>query len=248
MVYLNNGGTVIQIESRSIMETCRKWWFAGIDLIFPSRCPGCGKVGVAWCESCTSAILHISPPICRACGSPNTTPVRRCDLCVDYPQGFQVRAYAKYQGPMLKAILHLKYRPNRQLAQLMGRWLSEVVSKERWSAEIIIPVPLGSKRMRSRGYNQASLIAKGLADQLNVTFREDLLTRRRETKSQVGLDPLERKNNVQKAFLAKDGLSRDLTILLVDDLVTTGATLIACAQALHDVGIQRVYGITVARA
>jgi ComF family protein len=242
------GGTLIQIESRNIMETFRKWWFAGIDLIFPLRCVGCGQAGVVLCDNCESAIQPISPPVCKTCGSPNPRSPRRCDLCIEYPQGLQVRAFAKYRGPVHKAILHLKYRPSRNLAHIMGRWLSEVARRERWKPDLIIPVPLGNKRLRSRGYNQASLIAQGLADHLNLALCEDLLIRGRETISQVGLDPLERKRNVHRAFQTSDELNSELSVLLVDDLVTTGATLSACAEALQDAGARRVYGLAVARA
>jgi ComF family protein len=130
----------------------------------------------------------------------------------------------------------------------MASWLFDLWSQVRWRPTLILPVPLGKKRFRSRGYNQAALIAEGLAGYLNLDIREDMLIRIRETRSQVGLDPLAREQNVHDAFVAKKEFISDSKVLLVDDLVTTGATLSACATALYDAGAQRVFGIAVARA
>ena len=113
---------------------------------------------------------------------------------------------------------------------------------------MIIPVPLGKKRLRSRGYNQVSLIAEGLSDYLNLTLRENVLFRWRETMSQVGLDPTARQQNVQDAFNVLNDVIVDSKVLLVDDLVTTGATFSACARTLYDAGAKRVFGIAVAMA
>lgn len=111
-----------------------------------------------------------------------------------------------------------------------------------------MPVPLSRNRLKSRGYNQTSLIAEGLGDLLALEIREDALFRTRDTKSQVGLDPIARMQNVRDAFTVKAELVIDHKILLVDDLVTTGATLSACAIVLYGAGARKVYGVAVARA
>ena len=130
----------------------------------------------------------------------------------------------------------------------MASWLFDLWSQVRWQPTIIIPVPLGKKRQRSRGYNQASLIAEGLSGYLNLIVREDVLIRTRETKSQVGLDPIARQQNVLDAFSVINEAILGSKVLLVDDLVTTGATFSACARALHNAGAKHVYGIAVAMA
>ncbi len=113
---------------------------------------------------------------------------------------------------------------------------------------LVVPVPLGRRRLRSRGYNQAGMISEALAQLLGIEFREDAIRRTRETSSQVGLDHRARYLNVEHAFSATVDYVKDQRILLVDDLVTTGSTLSACAIALLDAGASKVVGLTVARA
>lgn len=239
---------MIQIESRNIVDVFRQWLLAGVDLIFPSRCAGCDQLAKVWCERCHASLQFITKPFCHTCGKPGSKPSNRCTFCTDYPSNFKVRAFAKYQGPLLRAILQLKYRPNCELAQTMSLWLSDVLSHTKWRVDLIVPIPLGRKRFRSRGYNQASLIAEGLGELQGLEICEHALTRIRETESQVGLDPVARRMNVQDAFRSKEEIIYGKKILLVDDLVTTGATLSACAKSLFDAGAEKVYGIAVARA
>ncbi len=245
---MNIGEKVIQIESRSIVDILRQWWIAGIDLVFPSRCAGCGQYGSVWCEGCHQSLLKITKPICYTCGSSTGKPVRHCQHCGDYPEGLQVRSYARYQGPLLKAILFLKYRPNRDLAFTMAAWLLDICSQARMPPSLVVPVPLGRRRLQSRGYNQAGMIAEALAELLGLEFRENAIRRIRETSSQVGLDHRARYLNVENAFSATADCVNDQRILLVDDLVTTGSTLSACAIALLDAGASKVVGLAVARA
>ena len=239
---------MIQIESRNIVERIRQWLLAGVDLIFPSRCAGCGRIGIVWCEDCQKTLQLLSKPLCNTCGKAVAKSTKRCNSCVNYPGGFRVRAYAKYQGPLLHAILHLKYRPNRKLALMMSAWLYDLLLRLGWQFDLIIPVPLGKGRLRRRGYNQSTLIAQGLSTFLDLEVDEIALSRTRETESQVGLGPVARLKNVKGAFIASQEHVEGKKILLVDDLVTTGATLSVCASALFDAGASRVSGIAVARA
>ncbi|HEY59107.1 MAG TPA: ComF family protein [Anaerolineae bacterium] len=125
--------------------------------------------------------------------------------------------------------------------------LSELVNRQNWIIDIIIPVPLSEKRKRSRGYNQASRLAKPIAKSLMKPFLPEGLIKEKETKSQVGLSFEERKKNVTGAFSANSDIVNSRNILLVDDVITTGATLQACAMSLKKAGAVRVYGITIAR-
>jgi len=130
----------------------------------------------------------------------------------------------------------------------MGTWLAEVCKRENWRGAMILAVPLGKKRMKQRGYNQAALIAQSMAEVMEISIGKKILRRTRETKSQVGLDPTTRFRNVQNAFHADPRAVKNQVVFLVDDLLTTGATLVACTYALMTAGVQKVYGITVARA
>jgi ComF family protein len=142
----------------------------------------------------------------------------------------------------------MKYRPNRRLAAVFAAWLHELFSKESWDADLLVAVPLAASRQRQRGYNQVELIALALSKTIELPYDPHALQRIRDTSSQVGLDPAERWGNVSGAFSAHPGIVRGRSVLLLDDLVTTGATLAACASALLSGGARRVFGLTVARA
>jgi ComF family protein len=113
---------------------------------------------------------------------------------------------------------------------------------------MVVPIPLGKERMKERGYNQTGLVALPLAAIQHWHYSSRALTRGRETRTQVGLTPTERKENVRGAFRAETKLVHGRNVLLMDDVATTGATLAAGAAALMDAGARSVYGLTLARA
>jgi ComF family protein len=117
-----------------------------------------------------------------------------------------------------------------------------------WTLNLVTPVPLGLARFKERGYNQATLLARPIALYFGIPFSSKALKRMRETRSQVGLTVGERQQNMADAFVAKSKLVQGKTVLLVDDVATSGATLNACAKALLDAGASSVYGFTLARA
>jgi predicted amidophosphoribosyltransferase len=157
---------------------------------------------------------------------------------------FPVRSYARYRGPLRRALPHLKYRPNDRLAAVMGEWLVSIARREGWHPTLIVPVPPAPERRR-HGYNQAALIAAHLAASLDLPSSEAALTRMRETGSQVGLDGDARQQNVAGAFHADARILRKSVVCLVDDLCTTGATLMACGRACVEADARAVYGLTV---
>jgi predicted amidophosphoribosyltransferase len=161
---------------------------------------------------------------------------------------FPVRSYARSRGPLVRALLHLRYRPNDRLAAVMGRWLASVVQREHWHPTLVLAVPLGPERLRRRGYNQAALIAAHLAASLDLPSSEAALARIRETRSQVGLDGAALQLNVAGAFQADARILRESVVCLVDDLCTTGATLTACGRACVEADARSVHGLTVGRA
>lgn len=237
--------------NRGIARLPRHWLLgcleAGFDLLYPPRCAGCGQRGCDWCPACDQSLSRLRGHLCECCGEPLG---RRadCPSCRAVPLQVTARSYARYEGVLVRAVLQLKYRPNRRLAGVMGGWLAEICQRERWEPTLVVPVPLGKRRLRQRGYNQAGLVASALAEHLRLPMHEEALWRVRETRSQVGLDAPSRHANVQDAFQANPGLVRDQTVLLVDDLFTTGATLSACAQALRLGEARQVLALTVGRA
>ena len=159
-----------------------------------------------------------------------------------------MRSWAVFEGPIRNAIHALKYRRNLALGDTFARYLSEYVIKLGWQADLVIPVPLGGQRMKSRGYNQAGLMAKPLSSRLGWKFSPKLLVRVRETRTQVGLSPKERKLNISGAFRAEPAIAVGKSILLLDDVATTGATLAACSEALAASGAKTIYALTLAKA
>ncbi len=235
-------------EGSAALSRLLPWIDRGLDLLFPSRCAGCGRPGAVWCPACDAALVPLVGRLCPKCGLPLDAPKTVCRSCRISEPALPIRSHARYRGPVIRAILQLKYRPNKRLATTMGGWLAAIARRESWRPRVIAPVPLGPKRLRQRGYNQATLIAAGLAESLGARLQEGLLVRTRETRSQVGLKMGDRRRNVQGAFQAFPSELQGQSVCIVDDLCTTGATLSACAEALLAAGAAEVVGLTVARA
>ena len=233
---------------RSTTRPGRRWFEraleAGLDFIFPPRCAGCGRHGQFWCVECDRRLKLVSRSGCPSCGFPR---IHR-GACLACEIGdLTVQSYASYRPPLKQAILQLKYSPDRRLADLMARWLVELYEESRLEMQLIIPVPLADARKRERGYNQVELIASAMAGYLNIPVQAQSLQRVQETGSQVGLTPGERFENVQDAFSAESRFILNQRILLLDDLLTSGATLIGCAHALFQAGAAQVACLTVGR-
>jgi ComF family protein len=126
--------------------------------------------------------------------------------------------------------------------------MSAFISSLGWQVDTVVAVPLGRKRMQERGYNQVALVARPLAALSGYDYYPGALVRVRDTRSQVGLNPRERRENVRDAFASNPRLVSDRIILLMDDVATTGATLAACSRALLASGAKSVYALTIARA
>lgn len=160
----------------------------------------------------------------------------------------QLRSWAYYEGPIQSAIHELKYDRNTGLAVNLATYLHQYLEDLEWDVDLIVPVPLGRKRKRERGYNQAILLAKPIAWSLGLPLRPGALQRIRETQAQVGLTKRQRVTNVRDAFSADEEIVRGKHVLVVDDVVTTGATLNACAKALKEAEAVKVFGLTLARS
>ncbi len=219
-----------------------------LDLLYPPRCAACGE-GIAssalgpFCPVCRDAVDPV-PPGCRRCGLPGPDPV--CGACLADPPSFaSCRAGGLFGGPLADAIHALKYRDRPALARPLGAWLASRVPLPRDAA--IASVPLGRKRRLSRGYDQAALLARALYRATSLASLPLALARSRETKPQVGRTRADRLRNVRGAFRATSAVSgRD--ILLVDDVVTTGATADACGEALMLAGARSVHVVALARS
>jgi competence protein ComFC len=218
------------------------------DWLYPPNCGGCGASGARWCEECARNTTEIIPPVCPICGNPNSTdePCQRC--LVSRPFYTSLRSYTVFGGPIREAIHRFKYQHEVGLGEAFARLMIGSILKLNWSLNIVTSVPLGLVRFKERGYNQATLLARPIALSLRIPFSTQALSRSRETRTQVGLTVSERHQNMAGAFQAKSELLQGKTILLVDDVATSGATINACAKAMLDTGAAKVYGFSLARA
>jgi ComF family protein len=220
----------------------------GIDYLYPPNCGGCGTPGVRWCEDCARKTKEISAPICPVCGNQNFSD-QPCQRCLDSPPFYTAhRSTTIYHGPIRTGIIRLKYQHDIGLGEVFARMMITQLQKVNWTLNLITAVPLGLVRLKERGYNQATLLARPISFALRVPFSPNALTRIRETRSQVGLTIGERHDNMAGAFQAKEELVEGKTILLIDDVATSGATVNACSKALLDAGATIVYGFSLARA
>ena len=142
----------------------------------------------------------------------------------------------------------MKYRRNIGLGESVAIQMTDFVRSLHWPVEMMIPVPLGKNRLKERGYNQVGLVARPLAYQIGMRYEPDALWKTRETRSQVGLTISQRKENVNNAYRADSKVVTRKTILIMDDVATTGSTISACTAALLFAGAQEVYVLTIARA
>lgn len=220
-----------------------------LDWLYPPDCGGCGKTGARWCNECSEKTKDIDPPICPICGNPNLDNEDPCQRCLALrPLYSSLRSYTVFTGSIREAIHRLKYRRDIGLGEALSRPMITSLQKLNWSVDIITSVPLGLARFEERGYNQATLLARPIALYMNLPFSSRILTRTRETRSQVGLTVTERQDNMTDAFRANREWSKGKNILVVDDVATSGATLNACARALLDGGANKIYGFSLARA
>ncbi len=211
-----------------------------LDLALPAACPGCGAEGPSICGRCLPAVrvrvdLPPGAPLGLAEGPPD--PLLQLEWC------------APFSGTTRRALHALKYTDERRLAEPLGRAVADRWRRAGVGGEVLVPVPVHAGRRRERGYDQAELIAAAAADALGRPWVPGL-ERRRATAPQFRLDRRHRAANVDDAFglrTAAGAAIRGRWVLLVDDVVTTGATLCAAARALLDAGALAVSAVTVAR-
>ncbi len=219
-----------------------------LDLVFPRRCGGCNRPGLAWCDVCRAQTRPVGDSICPRCGRPQPRP-GVCPPCRHTPIEIDgIRSAVMFEGPVRKAIHHLKYTARTSLAEPLGAYLIEYWQTHPLPADLLIPVPLHAARSRERGYNQSTLLARQLARAAALPVREPALQRVKATVPQVTLNAAERKANVHEAFTADAGLVQGQRALLIDDVCTTGSTLEACSRALKQAGAAAVWALTLGRA
>ncbi len=237
-------------------------------VLFPSSCRFCALplthlTRVPVCDACLDKIHAIEGPVCSACGErvTNLRPSERdgqplCFTCSQAEPAFtRAAAYGSYDEGMRELIHLLKYEHVRPAASLLGRMLGEVIVELSPGFEgepVVIPVPLHISKFRERGFNQSEAIARAALKQhpagLMAKPNVSALVRQKNTASQTGMTPAQRRENMRGTFaVTRPGDVRDRDVLLVDDVMTTGATASECARTLRRAGAKRVFVATVAR-
>lgn len=218
-----------------------------LNLLFPPHCIGCRQVGAWLCADCLAQIPRVEPPFCARCGNALATG-GLCARCRTAPlQIERIRSVVYFEGVLREAVHRFKYRGRTVLAEPLGGLMAAYWIQHPMPADIVVPVPLHTARLRERGYNQAALLAREMACRVGLALNEQALVRRRATASQVKLDARQRRENVRDAFHCSGDALTGKQVLLIDDVYTTGATLAACAVALHEGGARSVQALTLAR-
>lgn len=228
------------------------------DFVVPPACLSCREPMTAHdtlCAACWMDIDFIRPPLCDKLGLP--LPFATGDVCLsaaamaDPPVYDRARAVAHYTRLMRRLIHELKFHDRDELVRLLGGWLSEAGSGLLSDADLIVPVPLSRMRLVHRRFNQSARLAQDVSRRTHVAFDPLSLIRVRATASQVGLSRTERIENVRSAFAVPDrrrGCIEGRRIVLLDDVVTTGATVSAATRALRNAGADRVDVLALALA
>ena len=241
-----------------------------LDLLFPKFCLGCKKESTYLCDDCR-ALLDISEYNYCLCDRPSRLPFQtktgKCNKCSDKKLSGLYFALPYKDQPSLKLrpgkensltkklIWHFKYDPYlKDLAETLASILTEHFvlainnTEEIWQNSILMPVPIHSKKLRERGYNQSEELAKELSKVLNVPIVSNVLVKIKNTEPQMKLSKSEREKNLEGVFAIKNPEKiRDKKVFLVDDVYTTGSTMAECAKTLKKSGVKTVWGISLAR-
>ena len=239
-----------------LQETFRELCLGVRDFIFPPICWLCGRVTeteVDFCCACQERFRECYGRACWRCGrsvGPFAETSHGCDRCANEHYPFHsVRRLGRYEGLLREAILKIKHLNGEGLAVALGRLLGQMLAQTDCPCEAVVPVPLHWLRYWQRGYNQAQAIAEGIAQVIGEPLLPHLLRRRRYTSSQLGQSFARRQENLRDAFALGWRTSRlPSSVLLVDDVMTTGSTLREAARVLRSAGVRQIHVAVLARA
>lgn len=226
-----------------------------IDLVLPPLCLGCGSIVAAsgaLCGACFGKVTFIEAPFCDCCGTPfevGEAAGTLCGACIRRPPPYRhARAAMVYDDGSRGLLLKFKHADRTDVAPGLSRWMARAGAGLLRSADVLVPVPIHRRRLFARRYNQAALLCRILAAASGADFAPDAMVRTRRTAPQGDFDRLGRMRNVKNAFLvARPEAVQGRRVLLIDDVLTTGATVSECTKTLLVAGAQEVAVLTVAR-
>lgn len=226
-----------------------------VDFIFPKRCVSCKKIGSYLCENCFAFLSFDVKNLCLICDKPtfNNLTHPKCNRKLSIDGCFSALNYSKTTQ---KLIYNFKYKPYLKdlTTVLVDLFYESIIQNENFvklmvdGKWIMVSIPLSGQKFKKRGYNQAEILAKELSKKFNLPFA-NILQRTRDTKTQVGMTNIQRKENIKGAFEMVNGKSSivNKNVFLIDDVVTTGSTLKEAASILKRNGVKRAIGLTLAR-
>ena len=248
------------IDTVFMLSSSFKYWFkeAGLGLLeffWPIGCRGCSTIGKGYlCDSCLTNVVFIIDPMCKHCSAPLEDGLKTfCGRCsVDFGHHNGGISVALYDDPIGKLIRDLKYEREKGIAVFLANLVANRIDRGKTLYELrcdfVHPIPLSKSKQSKRGFNQAALIAHKIAEIYEMKYSDDLLIRIRDTESQTGLDFDKRMKNMAGAFEVNDKKAVEgKSFLLIDDVMTTGATIEECARILKNAGAGKVKFLTIAR-
>ncbi len=225
------------------------------DFVYPPHCLVCGRYlsekEKDVCEGCWNSQKILSDPFCPTCKSFFPDAETGCFFCSADSNLLCVRSLGIFDDFYREIIHKFKYKGKLSLGKRLSRRLGEEIKKDkRFSGfDFLIPVPLHPAKKRERGYNQSEIMGEVVSKELNISFLKNVLKRIKNTRDQTKLSDEERKTNVKDAFkVSFPEVIKDKKIILVDDVITTGATLFECARVLKDNGAKKIVGVTLVLA
>jgi len=224
---------------------------SALNIIIPPACHICGGAADDYiCANCKQGINFILGAVCTICGLPfisKESSPHMCGECIKKKPRFSMaRSIAEYNGVLLDAIHRFKYNAKTSLAKPLALLMAEKLPLN--SYNVIVPVPLHKKRLKERGFNQSLLLAKEISRKQNVPVDYLNLKRLRYTEPQINLKGEERLKNIKDAFAVENArVFKNQKILLIDDVYTTGATVVECSKVLKKAGAKGVFVLTLAR-
>ena len=223
-----------------------------MDILFPRRCPVCDRIvrfrKEYLCPDCRDTIKYVEDPTCMKCGKALREETEYCRDCAGkrhwYRQGAAVFEY----GSVAPALYRFKYGGRQEYADFFGKEMAARLGRQMvsWKPDALIPVPVHTSRKRRRGYNQAELLAAVVSREMGIPLRTDLVKRMRKTLPQKNLNSIQRQNNLKKAFKIQKNDVKLSTIIIIDDIYTTGSTVDALAAVLLASGVKEVYNAALA--
>ena len=226
-----------------------------LNLLFPRRCPVCGEIvepyGEKICPECVRALSPVREPCCKKCGKEiSDRQGEYCPDCMRRPKTFDSGAsLLNYNETARWSMASIKYKNRREYLDFYAQAMTIRFAKRVrvWGAEALVPVPIHSSRRRERGFNQAEELAERLSDCWGLPVDTKLLVRKKKTLPQRDLGPSQRLKNLQEAFALHPSVSDKIpkSVIIIDDIYTTGSTVEACSRILKKAGVKRIYFLAI---